>query len=72
MATNSYAIAELVGTSTSGVDDAIRGALESASQSISGLDWFEVTGIRGHIEGQKIAHFQVTVKVGSRIDGGSS
>ena len=72
MAANSYAIAEIVGTSKTGVDDAIRGALESASRSIEGLDWFEVTEIRGHIEGQEIAHFQVTVKVGSRLDESSS
>jgi flavin-binding protein dodecin len=72
MATNSYAITEIVGSSKTGVDDAIRGALESVSQSHPGLDWFEVTDIRGHIEDQQIAHFQVTVKVGSRLGDDSS
>jgi dodecin len=71
MAANSYAVAEIVGSSETGVEDAIRGALASVSQSIPGLDWFEVTEIRGHIKDQKIAHFQVTVKVGSRMDEGS-
>ncbi len=72
MAEKTYAITEIVGSSKTGVDDAIRGALQSVSHSLPGLDWFEVTEIRGHIEDQEIAHFQVTVKVGSRIDEGTS
>jgi flavin-binding protein dodecin len=67
MADNSYAISEIVGSSKTGVDDALRGAIQSASQAIDDLDWFEVTEIRGHIDNKQICHFQVTVKVGSRI-----
>jgi dodecin len=68
MADNSYSISEIVGSSKTGVDDAIRGAVQSASESIDDLDWFEVTEIRGHIDEKKVCHFQVTVKVGSRIE----
>jgi flavin-binding protein dodecin len=67
MAENSYAISEIVGSSKEGVDDAIRGAVQSASEAIDALDWFEVTEIRGHIDNKQVCHFQVTVKVGSRI-----
>ena len=45
----------------------MRGAIQSASRAIDDLDWFEVTEIRGHIDNKQICHFQVTVKVGSRI-----
>ena len=68
MASHSYAISEIVGTSKTGIDDALRGAVQSASQTTEDLDWFQVTEIRGHIDDKKVCHFQVTVKVGSRID----
>ncbi len=67
MADNSYSIVEIVGSSKTGVDDAIRGAVQSASESNEALDWFEVTEIRGHIDNKEVCHYQVTVKVGSRI-----
>jgi flavin-binding protein dodecin len=67
MADNSYSIVEIVGSSKTGVDDAIRGAVRSASETVDDLDWFEVKEIRGHIDNKKVCHFQVTVKVGSRI-----
>jgi dodecin len=68
MAGHSYAVSEIVGSSKTGIDDALRGAVQSASQAIEDLDWFEVTEIRGHIDDKKVCHFQVTVKVGSRIE----
>jgi dodecin len=68
MSENAYTISEIVGTSKSGVDDAIRGAVERAAEVVQHLDWFEVTGIRGHIEDQRLCHFQVTLKVGSRLE----
>jgi flavin-binding protein dodecin len=68
MAENAYTINEIVGSSKTGVDDAIRGAIGHAANSLHNLDWFEVTGIRGHIEDQGLCHFQVTLKVGSRLD----
>ena len=63
-----YSISELVGSSTESLDDAIKGAVERASKTLHNLDWFEVTDIRGRIEENQICHFQVTLKVGFRLD----
>jgi hypothetical protein len=63
-----YRITELVGSSTVSVDDAIRGAVSRAAKTLHNLDWFEVTNIRGHIENNELSHFQVTLKVGFRVD----
>jgi dodecin len=68
MSSNVYSKSEIVGTSTTGIDDAISTAITRASSTIRGLDWFEVTEIRGHIEEGAIAHYQVTLKVGFRLD----
>lgn len=67
MADNVYSISEIVGSSTEGIDDAIKGAVSRASMTLHNLDWFEVTGMRGRIEGGR-CHFQVTLKVGFRLD----
>jgi dodecin len=69
MSDHIYRVTELVGSSTEGVDDAIRGAVTRAAQTLRGLDWFEVTEIRGHIRNGEIGHFQVGVKVGFRLEG---
>ena len=63
-----YAISEIVGTSKEGVDDAIRGAVARASKTLRNLDWFTVSEIRGHIDEQKVCHYQVTMKVGFRLE----
>jgi dodecin len=68
MSSNVYSKSEIVGTSTTGIDDAISTAISRASSTLHGLDWFEVTEIRGHIEEGAIAHYQVTLKVGFRLD----
>lgn len=68
MASHTYRVTEIVGTSTEGIDDAIRGAVTRASETLRGLDWFEVTEIRGHIENGAIGHVQVGLKVGFRLD----
>jgi flavin-binding protein dodecin len=68
MADHIYSISEIVGTSTVGVDDAIRGAIARAGRTLHNLDWFEVTNVRGHIEDDQLSHFQVTLKVGFRLD----
>jgi flavin-binding protein dodecin len=68
MADNTYSITEIVGSSTVGIDDAIKGAVSRASKTLHNLDWFEVTGMRGRIEDDGLCHFQVTVKVGFRLD----
>lgn len=68
MSTNVYKLVELVGSSTEGVDDAIRNAIEAASKSIRHMDWFETSEIRGHIKDGKIAHWQVKMKIGFRVE----
>jgi dodecin len=68
MSDHIYKTTEIVGTSTVDSDDAIRKAVGKASQTLRNLDWFEVVGIRGHLDNGEIKHFQVTVKVGFRLD----
>jgi flavin-binding protein dodecin len=63
-----YKTVEIVGTSTTDVSDATRKAVAKAGQTIRNLDWFEVIGVRGHIEDNAVEHFQVTVKVGFRLE----
>jgi flavin-binding protein dodecin len=63
-----YRKTEIVGTSTVGIDDAITTGITRASATLRGLDWFEVSEIRGHIEDGAVAHYQVTMKVGFRLD----
>ena len=62
MADSVYSISEIVGSSTEGIDDAIRGALARASKTLHNLDWFEVTDMRGRISEDGRCHFQVTLK----------
>jgi flavin-binding protein dodecin len=64
MADNVYSKTEIVGTSEKGVDDAIKGALKRAAETLREIGWFEVTEIRGHVENGEVHHFQVTLKVG--------
>jgi len=68
MSSHVYKMVEIVGSSPVSTDDAIRSAIETAGKSLRHLDWFETTEIRGHIEDGKIAHFQVKLKVGFRIE----
>lgn len=68
MSDHVYRVSEIVGTSQVGVDQAIRAGVERASATLRSLDWFEVTEVRGHIEDGRVAHFQVGMKVGFRLD----
>jgi flavin-binding protein dodecin len=68
MSDHVYRVTEIVGSSTKGSDDAIRNALERAKQTLRNLEWFEVVNTRGHIEDGAIGHFQVTIKVGFRLE----
>jgi flavin-binding protein dodecin len=68
MSEHTYKLVEIVGSSPQGVDAAIRNAIERASKTLHHLDWFEVSEIRGHITDGKVAHFQVKLKVGFRLD----
>jgi flavin-binding protein dodecin len=62
-----YKVIELVGSSTTGMDDSIRNAIERAAKTLNHLDWFEVVEQRGHLENGRIAHYQVKLKVGFRL-----
>jgi flavin-binding protein dodecin len=68
MSNHTYRVTDIVGTSPEGVDQAIRNGIERASQTLRNLDWFEVTEVRGQLDGGQIAHWQVTMKVGFRLD----
>lgn len=68
MGNHTYKKIELVGSSTKSVTDAIETAIARASKTTRGLDWFEVKEIRGHIADGKVAHYQVAMKVGFRIE----
>lgn len=68
MADRTYALTEFVGTSREGVDEAIRGAIARASKSLPHIDWFEVIQVRGYVREGEVDHFQVTLKVGSRLE----
>ena len=69
MLDKTYKLIELVGVSENTMEEAIRNALERASQTLKGLDWFEVTEVRGLVQGGKVSQFQVKIKVGFRIMG---
>ncbi len=68
MADATYGISEIVGTSPDSVQQAVRNGVEKASQTVRNLDWFEVTSIRGQLNNGTVAHFQVQMKVGFRIE----
>ncbi|OBJ74060.1 dodecin [Mycobacterium sp. 1274756.6] len=65
---NTYRVIEIVGSSPDGVDAAIRNGLARASETMRGLNWFEVESIRGHLSDGQVGHFQVTMKVGFRLE----
>ncbi|MFD0147387.1 MULTISPECIES: dodecin [unclassified Streptomyces] len=68
MSNHTYRVTEIVGTSPDGVDQAIRNGIQRAGQNLRGLDWFEVTQVRGHIVDGQIGHYQVGLKVGFRLE----
>ena len=63
-----YKTIELVGSSTGGVEDAVRNAIAKASTTVRNLRWFEVIETRGDITGGRVAHWQVTLKVGFTLE----
>ena len=65
---HTYKLIEVVGTSTVSSDDAIRNAIATAGLTLKNLGWFEVVEQRGHLEKGEVAHWQVTVKIGFRLD----
>ena len=68
MSNHVYRLSEIVGSSETSVDDAIRRAIEKAGQTVRNIDWFEVGQIRGHVENGAVAHIQVVMKIGFRVE----
>jgi flavin-binding protein dodecin len=68
MTDHTYRVTEIVGTSPEGIEAAVRNAVGRAGQTLRNLDWFEVTQIRGQIDGDQVAHWQVGLKVGFRLE----
>jgi flavin-binding protein dodecin len=64
MSDHVYKIIEIVGSSPTSIEDAIEGAINRASQTIDDIGWFEVKETRGHVEGGRLAHYQVTLRIG--------
>ncbi|MDL4820724.1 MULTISPECIES: dodecin [unclassified Actinomadura] len=68
MTDRTYRVTEIVGTSPESVESAVRNGIRRASQTLRHLDWFEVKEVRGQIEDGEVAHYQVTIKVGFRLE----
>ena len=63
-----YKQLELVGSSTKSIEDAVSSAIAKAAQTLRNIHWFHVIETRGHVENDKVAHWQVTIKVGFRLE----
>lgn len=68
MSEHVYKIVDIVGSSSKGTDAAIQNAIARASKTLKNLDWFEVVETRGHLKDGKIAHYQVALKIGFRLE----
>lgn len=68
MEQKTYKLVEIVGTSSKSISDAISSGVERASKTLRNVDWFEVIEMRGKVDNGKVAQFQVTMKVGFRLD----
>ena len=69
MSDHVYKIVEIVGSSPTSIEDAIEGAVARASSTVREIRWFEVVSTRGHVEGGKVGHYQVTLRIGFTLDG---
>jgi len=65
---HTYKSIELTGSSTTSIEDAVASAIAKAGKTVHNLKWFEVTDLRGHVENNVVAHWQVTMKVGFTLD----
>ena len=68
MSEHTYRLVEVVGSSTSSIEDAIQSAVKDAAQTIRHIRWFQVVETRGHVEQGEVQHFQVTLKLGFTLD----
>ncbi|MCW2938868.1 MAG: hypothetical protein JWN00_1853 [Actinomycetia bacterium] len=71
MSDRTYRVTEIVGTSPDGIEDAVRNGVRRAGQTLRHLDWFEITEVRGQIVDGEVAHFQVGIKLGFRLEDAS-
>ncbi|HEX8630774.1 MAG TPA: dodecin [Catenuloplanes sp.] len=69
---HTYRVTEIVGSSPDSIDQAIRNAIARANETVRHLDWFEVIETRGHIVDGAVGHFQVTMKIGFRLESGGA
>jgi flavin-binding protein dodecin len=69
MSEHVYRVTELVGTSKESIEDAIRNGIGRANQTLRGIDWFELTEVRGYIKEGELDHYQVGMKLGFRLEG---
>ncbi|TDI62598.1 MAG: dodecin domain-containing protein [Alphaproteobacteria bacterium] len=69
MPDNVYRVTEVYGSSADSIEGAISKAISTASKTLRHIEWFEVTEIRGHLDGDKVGHYQVGVKLGFRYEG---
>jgi len=69
MSHHTYKKLEMVGSSQTSIEDAIQNALAECNKSVKNMDWFEVTETRGHIVNGQVGHYQVTLKIGFKIEG---
>lgn len=68
MSEHVYKVVELTGSSPNGIEEAIRNAVARASRTLRDMRWFQVVETRGHIENGAIGHFQVTIRIGFRLE----
>ena len=68
MSSRTYRVTEIVGTSPDGIDQAIKNGVDRAAKTLRHVDWFEVTQMRGHLVDGAVEHFQVTMKLGFRLE----
>lgn len=68
MSNRTYRVTEIVGTSPDGVTEAIDSGIARASRTLRHLDWFEVVGVRGQVVDAQVSHYQVTMKIGFRLE----
>jgi hypothetical protein len=68
MANHVYRVTEIVGSSPDSIQQAVRNGVERAAETLRNVEWFEVTEIRGQVSGGAVAHFQVGLKVGFRLE----
>lgn len=68
MSNHVYRLSEIIGSSETGVDDAVRTAITKAAQTVRNIEWFEVKEVRGQVVDGEVAYFQVTLKIGFRVE----